>query len=189
LALLQKVRGLSERRLRLATPLRPASDPAWSALMACAQDGHHAAYRELLTGIASLIRCWGGRQGIDGPACEALVGATLMAVHRVRHTYDDRRPFLPWLLGVLREQARRQGCPMRVTCRTCPPVSRAPVRPAATPRQAACATEATTSRSRRDVAAAAAFGHPARRRHLPGREDKGGPELGVGNPSIMNVMP
>ena len=73
------------------------------------------AYRALLTEMAALIRCWGWRQGIDGPACESLVEATLIAVHRVRHTYDHRRRFLPWLLGVLSQQAQRQGCPTRVT--------------------------------------------------------------------------
>ena len=93
----------------------PASDAAWSALMARAQDGNSARYRALLTGIASLIRCWGERQEIERPAREALVAATLIAVHRVRHTYDPRRAFLPWLLGVLREQVQRQGCPTRLT--------------------------------------------------------------------------
>ena len=115
MALLRTVRCRLGWRLHPPASPRPASDAAWSALMARAQDGNPAAYRTLLTEIASLIRCWGERQGIERPACEALVTATLIAVHRVRHTYDAKRAFLPWLLDVLREQAQRQGCPTRVT--------------------------------------------------------------------------
>ena len=114
-ALLRKVLSRSGWRLHTAASPRPASDAAWSALMARAQDGDTGSYRALLTGIASLIRCWGERQRIERPACEAMVTATLIAVHRVRRTYDPKRAFLPWLLGVLREQAQRQGCPTRVT--------------------------------------------------------------------------
>jgi len=33
----------------------------------------------------------------------------LLAVHRVRHTYDARRPFEPWLFAIARFVARHAG--------------------------------------------------------------------------------
>ena len=83
--------------------------PRWSALMASAQHGDRAAYRRLLTEIADLVRCWRRRSGMDGRACEALVCNVLRTLHRVRHTYQPSRPFMPWLLSVLRYEVGKQG--------------------------------------------------------------------------------
>jgi hypothetical protein len=81
----------------------------WSALMVSAQNGDRAAYRRLLTEIADLVRCWSRRYGIHGPACEELECNVLRTLHRLRHTYQPSRPFMPWLLAVLRYEARKLG--------------------------------------------------------------------------------
>lgn len=91
----------------------PAICLRWSALMVSAQNGDRAAYRTLLTEISDLARRWGCRYGIHGPAREELVCNVLRTLHSVRHTYQPSRPFMPWLLAVLRYAARQQGYRIR----------------------------------------------------------------------------
>lgn len=68
--------------------------------MARAHMGDREAYAELLvlaTGaIRRLVR---GRWG-DVPWADDAVQETLMSVHRARHTYDPKRPFVPWLYAI-----------------------------------------------------------------------------------------
>lgn len=71
----------------------------WSALMAAAQDGDGAAYGRLLAEIAPMLRRivrrrWGETD------CEDIVQEVLISLHRVRHTYDPQRPFIPWLMAI-----------------------------------------------------------------------------------------
>lgn len=72
---------------------------AWGALMAAAQDGDGAAYGCLLAEIAPMLhrivrRRWGDTD------CEDIVQEVLISLHRVRHTYDPQRPFMPWLMAI-----------------------------------------------------------------------------------------
>lgn len=72
---------------------------AWGVLMAAAQDGDGAAYGRLLAEIAPMLRRivrrrWGNDE------CEDIVQEVLISLHRVRHTYDPQRPFMPWLMAI-----------------------------------------------------------------------------------------
>lgn len=83
--------------------------------MRAAQAGDAAAYRELLDAIAPRIRRIVARQrGFAGPEqVEDLVQDVLLSLHKVRATYDPGRPFVPWLLAIVRNRvvdgARRYG--------------------------------------------------------------------------------
>ncbi len=73
---------------------------AWSSLMAAAQDGNAAAYRRLLAEVTPFVRFVARRRGLDPASCEDLAQDVLLTLHRVRHTYDPTRPFVPWLLSI-----------------------------------------------------------------------------------------
>jgi len=83
--------------------------------MRAAQQGDAAAYRELLLALTPRIRRVVGRQrGFAGAAeVEDLVQDVLLSLHKVRATYDPARPFMPWLLAIVRNRivdgARRHG--------------------------------------------------------------------------------
>lgn len=94
------------------------SRAAWPQLMVRAQDGDQIAYCRLLKAIVPVIRGLVRRKiRQDEALVEDVVQDVLLAVHRVRHTYDPDRPFLPWLAAIasaraidaLRAQGRRQG--------------------------------------------------------------------------------
>jgi RNA polymerase sigma-70 factor (ECF subfamily) len=75
-------------------------------LMRAAQQGDGASYLELLRAITPRIRGIIGRQrGFVGIAeVEDLVQDVLLSVHTVRATYDPARPFVPWLLAIVRNR-------------------------------------------------------------------------------------
>lgn len=96
----------------------PASASAWPQLMVRAQDGDQIAYARLLKAIVPVIRGMVRRKIYQDDAfVEDVVQDVLLTVHRVRHTYDPERPFLPWLaalvsaraIDALRARGRRQG--------------------------------------------------------------------------------
>lgn len=84
-------------------------------LMRAAQDGDADAYRVLLSAITPRVRrlIRARRAFLDASDVEDLVQEVLLSVHTVRHTYDPSRPFLPWLLAIVRNRmadaARRYG--------------------------------------------------------------------------------
>ena len=84
-----------------------------SELMRRAQDGDPAAYERLLRTVAPLLRAVGRRQGLSASATDDLAQDVMLTLHRVRHTYDPSRPFLPWLFAIARRRAidllRREG--------------------------------------------------------------------------------
>jgi RNA polymerase sigma-70 factor (ECF subfamily) len=75
-------------------------------LMRAAQQGDGASYVELLRTITPRIRQIIRRQrGFVGVAeVEDLVQDVLLSVHTVRATYDPARPFVPWLLAIVRNR-------------------------------------------------------------------------------------
>jgi RNA polymerase sigma-70 factor (ECF subfamily) len=77
-----------------------------SALMKAAQDGDGAAYRTLLGEVAPLIRRVVRYRHPHLPAddVEDLVQDVLLSVHSVRATYDYTRPFVPWLMAIVRNR-------------------------------------------------------------------------------------
>lgn len=90
---------------------------AWPQLMVRAQEGDQAAYGRLLRAILPVIRASVRRQIYQDEALvEDVVQDVLLTVHRMRHTYEADRPFLPWLSAIvsaraidaLRARGRRQ---------------------------------------------------------------------------------
>lgn len=94
-------------------------DGHWAGLMVLAQDGDKAAYHRLLSEIVPYVRAiarrWlAGNRGASADIEDA-VQEVLLAVHRVRHTYERGRPFRPWLstianrriIDLLRRQSQR----------------------------------------------------------------------------------
>jgi RNA polymerase sigma-70 factor, ECF subfamily len=95
----------------------------WSALMARAQDGDRQAYRALLENITPYVRklatrCFRAPSDIDDA-----VQDVLLTVHMVRHAYDPKRPFGPWLVAIanrriidrLRRETRRKAREVALT--------------------------------------------------------------------------
>ncbi|WP_208023410.1 sigma-70 family RNA polymerase sigma factor [Duganella alba] len=79
---------------------------AWPLLMVRAQDGDQLAYARLLKAIVPAVRGLVRRKiRQDEALVEDVVQDVLMAVHRVRHTYDPSRPFLPWLSAIASARA------------------------------------------------------------------------------------
>jgi RNA polymerase sigma-70 factor (ECF subfamily) len=74
--------------------------PDWSTLMAKAQDGDRDAYRALLRQIEPYVRSMAGRCFSRPADAEDVVQDVLLTVHAVRHTYDPKRPFGPWLAAI-----------------------------------------------------------------------------------------
>lgn len=75
-------------------------------LMRAAQDGDARAYAELLRAVAPKIRqIVHARRGFAGKEeVEDVVQEVLMSLHQVRASYDAARPFLPWLLAIVRNR-------------------------------------------------------------------------------------
>lgn len=78
------------------------ADRRWSALMASGQAGDRQAYDRLLREIAPYIRTVARYHHRAPDRAEEVVQDVLLAVHRMRHTYDPARPFRPWLAAIAR---------------------------------------------------------------------------------------
>jgi RNA polymerase sigma-70 factor (ECF subfamily) len=70
--------------------------------MVAAQGGDKVAYSSLLTEIVPLVqRVMRGKLRFLQPADrEDVVQDVLLSVHAARATYDQRRPFVPWLMAI-----------------------------------------------------------------------------------------
>ncbi len=77
----------------------------WPLLMAQAQAGDRAAYNRLLKAMVPAIRAVVRRRIRDDAVVEDVVQDVLLTVHRVRHTYDPGRPFLPWMATIAASRA------------------------------------------------------------------------------------
>lgn len=91
----------------------------WPDLMARAQAGDRLAYNQLLKAMVPAIRALVCKKIRDEGLVEDVIQETLLAIHRVRHTYDPQRPILPWVAAIasartvdaLRQRGRRQEVP------------------------------------------------------------------------------
>ncbi len=95
---------------------RHAQDRLWAAHMALAQAGDAARYTILLRLITPYIRSIARRRISAADVIEDIVQETLISVHRVRHTYDPARPFMPWLYAIADRRtldALRRHCRQR----------------------------------------------------------------------------
>jgi RNA polymerase sigma-70 factor (ECF subfamily) len=81
--------------------------------MARAQDGDRCAYRRLLEEITPYLRSLAAKHRALSGETEDTVQDILLTLHAVRHTYDPRRPFGPWLLAIAKrrivDRMRRRG--------------------------------------------------------------------------------
>ncbi|HEY2134221.1 MAG TPA: sigma-70 family RNA polymerase sigma factor [Acetobacteraceae bacterium] len=80
-------------------------DQLWSALMAAAQDGDAIAYHRLLTALPPFLRILLRQRHVSPERIEDITQDTLLTLHRVRHTYDPGRPFIPWLAAIATRRA------------------------------------------------------------------------------------
>jgi len=81
-------------------------DSHLASLMAAAQLGDQANYTRLLCEVTPILRRL-ARLGwpMGSPAdIEDVVQDTLLTLHLIRHTYDPTRPFMPWLMAILRRR-------------------------------------------------------------------------------------
>jgi len=83
-----------------------ANDDQLGSLMRAAQSGDSAAYLRLLHALTPRIRRVIARQrGFVGTEeVEDLVQDVLLSLHSVRATYDPSRPFMPWVLAIVRNR-------------------------------------------------------------------------------------
>ncbi|WP_380178387.1 sigma-70 family RNA polymerase sigma factor [Kalamiella sp. sgz302252] len=81
----------------------PAAE--WPALMARAQAGDREAYNQLLKAMVPAIRAFARKKIADEALVEDVIQETLLAIHRVRHTYDPQRPILPWMAAITSARA------------------------------------------------------------------------------------
>ena len=80
-------------------------DLRWSCMMAAAQAGDAGAYDALLRECLPLLRATcRARLGMSADVEDA-VQDTLLTIHRVRHTYDPKRPLGPWLVAIADRRA------------------------------------------------------------------------------------
>jgi len=82
------------------------NDRALATLMEAAQGGDSSAYGQLLTLIMPAVRQYVRRvrSFLSAADVEDLVQDVMLSLHAVRHTYDPRRPFMPWLLAITRNR-------------------------------------------------------------------------------------
>jgi len=91
------------------------ADDDLAKLMRATQAGDVDAYLRLLEAITPRIRqVVRHRRGFMGPAAvDDIVQDILLSLHAVRSTYDPDRPFMPWLLAIVRsrlaDHARRDA--------------------------------------------------------------------------------
>jgi RNA polymerase sigma factor (sigma-70 family) len=94
------------RQHRLISGGQADRDRRWNGLMARAQGGDRAAYDQLLREISPFIRRIVGRHHNSHPdRVEDVVQDVLLALHRVRHTYDPTRSFRHWLTAIIRHRS------------------------------------------------------------------------------------
>jgi RNA polymerase sigma-70 factor (ECF subfamily) len=76
------------------------NEERWHGFMMAAQDGDCAAYNTLLREVTPFLHALALRQIRSRSWAEDIVQDVLLTVHRVRHTYDPKRPFKPWLAAI-----------------------------------------------------------------------------------------
>lgn len=83
-----------------------SDDRCLAELMRLAQDGDRAAYAQLLRRIIPFLRVAVRRRYrfLQPHDVDDFLQNILMAIHRVRATYDPERPFMPWLMAIARNQ-------------------------------------------------------------------------------------
>lgn len=73
---------------------------SWATLMRSSLAGDEASYERLLREVTPFIRSLSRRYCRNSQLTEDIVQEVLLTVHRMRHTWDPRRPFSPWLAAI-----------------------------------------------------------------------------------------
>lgn len=89
----------------------------WADLMRAANRDDRASYHRLLHELAPVLRGvvnrGFARYGLGPEDVEDVVQETMLALHLKRHTWDERRPFFPWVQAIaqnkLVDNLRRRG--------------------------------------------------------------------------------
>lgn len=89
----------------------------WEELMRAALTGDPSAYRRLLVSLTPRLRAVARRDcvrlGMDHGEAEDVVQEVLLAIHLKRDSWDQTRPFAPWLMTIARNKMidarRRRG--------------------------------------------------------------------------------
>lgn len=68
-------------------------------LMRLATDGDQASYHQFLLQISKIIRVI-VKKRIPSSEVEDVVQEVLISVHKSLHTYDFKRPLMPWLMSI-----------------------------------------------------------------------------------------
>lgn len=80
----------------------------WALLMQAARQGDRKAYERLLADIAEavrgIVRRRLARLGLSTSEAEDVVQEVLLGIHTKRDTWDESRPFLPWVHAVARHK-------------------------------------------------------------------------------------
>jgi RNA polymerase sigma-70 factor (ECF subfamily) len=73
----------------------------WDKLAAKAQGGDASAYRILLSELVPVIRRIVIKSLPNPQNADDVVQDVLLSVHKALHTYDKRRPFMPWVQSII----------------------------------------------------------------------------------------
>jgi len=88
-------------------PDRAEEEQRWSAWMVAAQAGDRETYAKLMAELANTIDAFvRARFGStrDPDFLEDCVQEALLTLHRVRHTWNPKLPFRPWLFAIVRHR-------------------------------------------------------------------------------------
>ncbi len=107
---------MRQHAIGMPVPDRSEEEQRWAAWMARAQGGDREAYTKLMSELADVVEAFlharfGGARESD--FLEDCVQEAMLALHRVRHTWDRRLPFRPWMFAIVRHKVidllRRQA--------------------------------------------------------------------------------
>ncbi len=76
----------------------------WQKWMIAAQNGDQRAYSRLLTQITPLLQNFVRKRLYNPQETDDVVQDILLAMHRVRATYNPAHPFAAWLFGIARHK-------------------------------------------------------------------------------------
>lgn len=86
-------------------PKEFAPQTQWPELMRLSQTGNEQAYRQLLQAIAPVIERFAYYKVNDRSIIDDIVQDSLISIHMLRHTYDPKRPILPWITAITSARA------------------------------------------------------------------------------------
>ena len=94
----------------------PDTYTALAALLMKGLGGDQASYASFLARITPLLRRMVARR-LGASEVEDVVQEVLISIHKARHTYDGKRPLMPWLVAIARfrisDHLRRHYAQMR----------------------------------------------------------------------------